>query len=172
MDDARDPVYDDCHQTNLINSVHLIPLFSSQGEKLNSNLNYFYSDTQPTGYGFTLVPVQTGDRFDVCDEDNCTVGVAKVMSVDFLQAEKSDRMTPRGGVAEKHVGVSLTCDIGYQDGSHGLLNLQSQTLQVCGIATVLRRSRAVLATTAMIKDVLLPGVGLCRLYPPSLPLQA
>ena len=68
-----------------------------RGEKLNENSNYFYSDTQPDGYGFSLVAVEAGNVFDICDQDNCVVGRATVESVDTMHKEIASKVTSTTG---------------------------------------------------------------------------
>lgn len=145
---------------------------TQQSEKFNENSNYFYSDTQPDGYGFELVVAETGDEFDICDEENCVVGRATVESVDSLLPEIASKLTPSNGAIEKHVPITVTCTITNQVGSRGLLCLQTEeTLQVSGVAVVVRERRSALATTIMIQDVTLPTFGVCRLCQPQVPLQ-
>ena len=115
--------------------------------------------------------VEAEDVFDICDKDNCVVGRARVESIDIMHKEIASRLTAKTGGIEKHIPVTLTCAITNQVGPHGLLCLQSEeTLQVSGIAVVVKERRSGLASTTMIKDVTLPAFGLCRLCQPQVPL--
>ena len=113
-----------------------------------------------------------GDVYDICDEENCLVGQAKVESVDSVLQEIASKLNRANGAIEKHIPVTITCTITNQVGSHGLLSLQTEeTLQVSGVAVIVRERRSAMASTVMIKDVVLPTFGMCRLYQPQVPLH-
>lgn len=51
------------------------------GDSYNSNDNYFWSDTHPEGYGFSLSLVQEGDKFTLIDANGFPVATAEVNKV-------------------------------------------------------------------------------------------
>lgn len=55
---------------------------------LNSNSNYFWTDSHPSGFGFELRAVPCGSEFNIYAEDRC-VGHASVFRVDNPQYEKT-----------------------------------------------------------------------------------
>ncbi|KAK4312464.1 hypothetical protein Pmani_016127 [Petrolisthes manimaculis] len=103
------------------------------GDKLNNNENYFWSDSNPEGYGFTIQAVSPGDYFRIrssCDED---LGRARVFRADVPQVEESTTISTEGHLT-KRVRVTLTCDITFN-------NEEDHTLIVTGTAVVERRGR-------------------------------
>ncbi|KAK3881366.1 hypothetical protein Pcinc_014197 [Petrolisthes cinctipes] len=103
------------------------------GDKLNNNENYFWSDSNPEGYGFTIQAVSPGDYFRIrssCDED---LGRARVFRADVPQVEESTTISAEGHLT-KRVRVTLTCDITFN-------NEEDHTLIVTGTAVVERRGR-------------------------------
>ena len=47
----------------------------------NFNDNYFYSDTNPSGYGFSLQLLKMGDEFTVYDNSKNAIGEATVVKI-------------------------------------------------------------------------------------------
>lgn len=61
--------------------------FAPDKNCLNSNSNYFWTDSHPSGFGFELRAVHSGAEFKILAEDRC-VGQASVFRVDNPQYEK------------------------------------------------------------------------------------
>lgn len=125
-----------------------------KGETLNSNSNYFYSDTHDDGYGFSLISVENGNMFTVSDIDSHMVGEATVIMVDS-QHERNTEIASDGSII-KELDVTFTCTIDYWQ-HHGMMPLYSQEqLKLSGLA-VIQRNRPV---TKYIKEIELPHHGL------------
>lgn len=99
---------------------------------LNSNENYFWSDSHPEGYGFSIQAVVPGDSFRIMSSGE-EIGRAQVFRADLPQVEESSTVSSAGHVTKK-VRVTVTCDITF----HGE---DDRTLAVTGTAVVVRRGR-------------------------------
>ncbi|ELT96169.1 hypothetical protein CAPTEDRAFT_177942 [Capitella teleta] len=129
----------------------------------NSNDNYFYSDTFPAGYGFSVVAIADGDAFTVVDDDDdAPVGEGVITQVG-LQKEISSHVEEDGSVV-KRVAVQFCCDVKYGSNKHGLLPLfHEYTLLLNGVAVMVKRKAGRLAETESIEQLELPLLGSCRL---------
>ncbi len=97
--------------------------------------------------------------------------MATIDSIDSPQ-EESNSTTSSKSVIEKHVPITVTCTVEYQTGTHGLMSLYSEeTVQVSGVALIVRKSRGACASTTEITGFSLPVIGPCRLCQPRVPLQ-
>lgn len=138
-----------------------------QGETLNRNSNYFWSDSQPEGYGFAIELLKEGTSFDICDEENRFIGTAKVESVDPHQQEVSCQV--HDGAIEKHVSLTFTCTVHYSAEPHGLMSLRSQELiQVSGVAVAIKSKKQKTAVIKCVNDISLPYRGSCTFCPASI----
>jgi len=104
-----------------------------EGKSLNQNENYFWSDTNPEGYGFTIQAVCPGETFTIIRRGIEEIGRAQVFRADLPQVEESTTTKADGSVL-KHVRVTITCDVSF----HGQ---QDHTLVVTGTAVVVRKGR-------------------------------
>jgi hypothetical protein len=132
-----------------------------EGGKLNEpNENYFYSDTNPAGFGLTLVAVEAEDQFSVTAlEDMHPLAEAKIVSV-LEEKELSSRLEADKSLV-KEVRVTITFDIAYVGGHHGMLPIYlPHRLRATGIAMIERKHRARKAFTTFIKDIEIPHHGL------------
>jgi hypothetical protein len=67
-----------------------------EGEKYNFNDNYFWSDSEPNGFGFTLVAVQSSDKLTIYGSDGSgVIGEVKVERVIGHQEEISSQVSYR-----------------------------------------------------------------------------
>lgn len=112
---------------------------------LNNNNNYFWSDSNPEGYGFSIQAVSPGDGFRIMSSSGKELGHAQVFRADAPQLEESSSVSPEG-VVTKRVRVTVTCDTTF----HGE---EDHTLIVTGTAVVVRRGRV--AVVQRIEDVAL-----------------
>lgn len=64
------------------------------GETLNNNENYFWSDSRPEGYAFTVSAVEAGDKFVIYDEMSRVVGDVDIIEVDERQTEEKTVYEP------------------------------------------------------------------------------
>lgn len=130
-----------------------------EGETLNHNSNYFYSDTHPEGYGFSLVAAEPEDLFVVHD-DTRPVAEARLEMV-LNEKELSSEVEEDGSFVKK-VAITFTCSIEYSGNKHGLMPLYtSERLQLDGMAIITRNRRARKAYTKFIKNVDLQHHGNC-----------
>ncbi|ROT69316.1 hypothetical protein C7M84_012510 [Penaeus vannamei] len=110
---------------------------------LNNNENYFWSDSHPEGYGFSIQAVVPGDSFRIMSSSGEEVGRAQVFRADLPQVEESSTVSSEGHVT-KRVRVTVTCDVTF----HGE---DDRTLAVTGTAVVVRRGRV--ARALRLEDV-------------------
>ena len=130
-----------------------------EGDNLNVNDNYFYSDTHPNGYGFSLQALCPGDKFTVFNEDQHAVASATIGKV--RSQKELSCVTTESGDVEKTVWVVFRCDLRYSgDGSFmSLLATQSSELQAILVITKPKRSR--IANVKCIPEISLEHVGTC-----------
>lgn len=112
---------------------------------LNNNENYFWSDSNPDGYGFSIQAVSPGDDFRIVNSSGDELGHARVFRTDTPQVEEDSSVSPEGCVT-KRVRVTVTCDVAF----HGE---DDHTVIVTGTAVLVRRGR--LASVQKIEDVAL-----------------
>ena len=129
------------------------------------NDNYFWSDSHPEGFAFSLCVVDAGQTFDLCsNEDFREIGSVVFEGIDNAQQEVSSQVLPDGTIVKK-VKVVAEAFFQYSADPHGLLSLHSEeSLQITGIATVERPRRSRKAITKSI-EIDHPDFGLCSLYP-------
>lgn len=108
------------HDTKMLSKGQALPLLSigmGYGKRMTfaseshiSNDNFFWSDSNPEGYGFALQLVKVNDKFTVKDANNESVGIATVQKLMGPQVEVGHRLT-EGSHIEKRARVSLYCNI-------------------------------------------------------------
>ncbi|XP_013383647.1 uncharacterized protein LOC106154000 [Lingula anatina] len=125
-----------------------------KGETCNTNTHFFWSDSRPEGYAFSLQAVVPGDQFLVQDKRECVIGHAFVNRVDPAQLETFTATS--GGTTEKRVQVTAWCTIDF--GSWSQTNVY-----VTGVAHVVKKKGNREATTLKVEGVDLPSVGACNL---------
>jgi len=132
-------------------------------ETKNINNNYFYSDTRQQGYGFSIVAVQPGDSFTVLDADHRPVGTGTIEETEIAQRELATQVRKNGDVI-KQVAVTFSCNVRYgaRKGAFPLCN--EHTLELSGIAIVVKKKRASSATTQEIEQLELPLLGPCSFH--------
>lgn len=130
-----------------------------EGDTLNLNMNYFYSDTHPAGLGFSLIALQPGDTFVINDLDGHPLGEGTIEDV-ANQRELSTHVEEDRSVV-KQVVVSFSCYVNYSAG-HGLMPLQSgESFQLTAVAIVVKQKNKKKAQTRFIEKLDLPGTGPC-----------
>ncbi len=133
-----------------------------EGDCLNSNFNYFYSDTRPQGYGFEIVALETGYRFGIQNEQGFTIGDGIVTEV---ISQKEIQSIQEGTTLQKCIGVIFTCDVTYGSTHQGLVPLRTEdSLQLSGIAKVEKSNGQRKAVTRVIEPLELPCYGQCTLH--------
>ncbi|XP_042218431.1 uncharacterized protein LOC121863739 [Homarus americanus] len=113
-------------------------------DNLNNNENYFWSDSNPEGYGFSIQAISPGDDFKIISSSGKDLGRARVFRADAPQVEESYNVSSEGHVT-KRVRVTVTCDVTFLGEDH--------TLVVTGTAVVVRRGRV--ACVQRLEDVAL-----------------
>lgn len=76
-------------------------------EKRNANDNYFWSDSYPSGYGFSIHVISVGEKFTICDANHLAIGTCEIIEVDEAQFELEDDETVEDSVVTKHVEVEM-----------------------------------------------------------------
>lgn len=135
-----------------------------ESAKLNVNMNYFWSDSQPEGYAFSLEVLHNDTTFHIHDDDDRQIGTAYVEAVDVAQTELSTNVNKKGCVTKK-VAVTFCCLLQYGADPHGVLSLYSkQQLHLTGIAISEKSKHARKASLKMV-NVSLPTFGPCIFFP-------
>jgi len=81
-------------------------------DRRNENDNYFWSDSYPDGYGFSIHVINTGEKFTICDANHLAIGTCEVIEVEEGQVEIEDEETVGDdGRVTKHVQVELLCNV-------------------------------------------------------------
>ncbi|XP_038048017.1 uncharacterized protein LOC119722077 [Patiria miniata] len=138
-------------------------------ESLNDNTNFFWSDTNPSGYGFGIVAVQTGDEMVLTDLARRPIGTGTVEEASPCQLELGtetldDRDTGKKALV-KRVSVIMKVRLRYTCERHGIRSIRaSETVIVRGVAQVIKRSGESKAYTKCIEQLELPHLGECLLY--------
>ncbi|XP_035687219.1 uncharacterized protein LOC118423246 [Branchiostoma floridae] len=131
-----------------------------QGEKLNKNSNYFWSDSHPNGFGFSIVAVNTNDEYTLCSMDGRPIGKVHVGSVPLPQREITSEVVD--GKVVKRILVTMTCTVQYEEERHGFRSvLQDEDFVVTGIALVEKEKGSRQANLKTIEDITLPIIGRC-----------
>ncbi|XP_064112972.1 uncharacterized protein LOC135219817 [Macrobrachium nipponense] len=114
------------------------------GDKMNQNENYFWSDTNPEGYGFSIQAVAPGDAFRIMSSSGEDLGRAQVFRADAPQVEEKTEVSAADGKVTKRVRVTVTCDVSFHEED-------DQTVIVTGTAVVVRKGRT--AQVQRLEDV-------------------
>ncbi|XP_046390726.1 uncharacterized protein LOC124159158 [Ischnura elegans] len=75
--------------------------FEADTNRLNSNGNYFWSDSHPNGFAFELVVVSPGDKFTVHDANHLAMGTLEVVRMEMPQMETGQRLSAETTDGEK-----------------------------------------------------------------------
>lgn len=138
--------------------------FSS--DVLNSNEFYFWSDSEPNGFAFSIQAVEIGQKFIVQDSMDSEVGEVVINKICGPQEEVSMDSGENGVI--KRVHVTVMCSVTYyQRHNHGLIELvSSKNEEVMTGEAILSKPRAVRkAKLASIDRAFLARVGHCKLIP-------
>ena len=134
-----------------------------QGETLNNNENYFWSDSSPEGFAFNIEAVKEDDCFIVTDADSQVVGNAVVEKAYFPQIER-DTIVEDNAVV-KHVHVKFMCSIKSLSNDHTYINLNIKDFEfVEGTAELVKEKGAKEAYVRCVHNVYFQKFGMCRLH--------
>ncbi|XP_076466320.1 uncharacterized protein LOC143297751 [Babylonia areolata] len=134
------------------------------GDSLIFNDNYFWSDSDPSGFAFSLDAVQPGDELKVYGNDGTgVIGEVKVIRVPGVQKEIS-REVVNGNVV-KRAQVTLECQVMYYQCQQGRLNMKlSDVEHMTGEAVIVKKKKSRVAALDSIHGVVLACVpGQCTL---------
>ncbi|XP_052711948.1 uncharacterized protein LOC128186203 [Crassostrea angulata] len=132
------------------------------GETLNNNENYFWSDSRPEGYAFTVCAVEAGDKFVIYDEMSHVVGDVDIIEVEESQTEEKTVYEP--DYVKKIVRVRLTANIQYHIHHGMLMDVTDHVTNLEGTAVLVRHRGSMAATLQQISDVNVPRFGKCSLW--------
>eukprot|EP01135_Chromosphaera_perkinsii_P005763 Nk52_evm6s360 gene=Nk52_evmTU6s360 len=100
-------------------ALHLTSLGMGMGKRIHfdgemfGNENYFWSDSNPTGYAFAISAVERGDKMAVLDNDLEVLASIEVIHVDEAQFEKASKVYNREDVIVMNSEVELVQDCSY-----------------------------------------------------------
>lgn len=111
-----------------------------EGETLNENNNYFWSDSHVHGYGFQLETISHEDIYNIFDTKTGEV-IGRVLINDTSLTDDVTTSTTVGelGYVEKEVQVHFNCDVMFNDPTNGH-NLYIEGVPVKGKAIVVREN--------------------------------
>ena len=133
-----------------------------QGETHNHNENYFWSDSRPEGYAFSVCAVEVGDKFVLYDEMSRAVGDVDIIDVDEKQTELKTDYEPY--YVTKHVRVHLTVNIKYHMHHGMIMDVTDHVINTEGTAEIVRNRSSLKATVQQIGDVHVQRLGKCSLW--------
>nr|CAD7266478.1 unnamed protein product [Timema shepardi] len=86
-----------------------------EGDSLNDNDNYFWSDSWPLGFAFELEVTRPGEKYTLHDANSVAVGTSEIVEMTSPQEEVSHVILDDGSV-EKTVRVRLLCKVEWFEG--------------------------------------------------------
>ncbi|GFN84678.1 glutamate synthase [Plakobranchus ocellatus] len=137
-----------------------------EDDTLNHNECYFWSDSEPSGFAFSIHAVDEGQKFLIQDEDDAVLGEVCVEAIHEPQEESS--MEAVKGRVTKYVAVTLTCQVTYyHKHHHGLIELMAheELETVSGQAVMVRPKASAKASLQAIESIFLPRLGKCKFVP-------
>jgi len=136
------------------------------GDTLNFNENYFWTDSNSQGYAFSIEAVHEGDEFSIIDSNHQPVGTAVIETADFPQVELNT--TVKDGKVVKDVKVRFSCFIKHNNVNTGvgsLINVNAQDFEMVeGTAQIVKERGSRKATVRCVKDVYFQSFGRCSLH--------
>ncbi|XP_052811561.1 uncharacterized protein LOC128239116 [Mya arenaria] len=136
-----------------------------QGDRLNFNDCFFWTDSNPNGFAFTIEAVREGDAYRVVDADGQEVGHVEVHKVDFPQIELGTKIEDNSSVV-KNVRVRFACSVKHTHFSdHSLINVNTQDFEIVeGIAELVKGRGQKEAVVRCVRDVHFKSLGRCTLH--------
>jgi len=138
------------------------------GKTKNNNECYFWSDSEPSGFAFSISAVDDTHKFSVLDSEDTIVAEGVVTQV-HEQQEETDMAVSKDGIT-KWVNVTLTCAITYHNRHHhGLMDMMAleDTETFMGSAVLRKARRSRKAELVAVENVFLQRLGNCTLIPDS-----
>ncbi|XP_065200264.1 uncharacterized protein LOC135831590 isoform X2 [Planococcus citri] len=129
--------------------------FAPDEKSLNSNQNYFWTDSWPSGFGFELRAVHCNAKFKIYADDRC-VGFASVFRADSPQCEEKQVLVrgEDGVTVVKYVHVDITCHVVLRisENENDVTNAE-QVMRVSGTAMLKKSSRDKIARLDRIENI-------------------
>lgn len=111
-----------------------------EGDTLNENENFFWSDSRIHGYGFLLQTIRNEDTFHILDtKTGQKVGRVLINNPALKDDEVITTTVGEKGYIEKEVNVQFTCDVILIDYSNNQ-NIFIEDVSVQGKAIVVREN--------------------------------
>lgn len=136
------------------------------GDQLNNNECYFWSDSEPVGYAFSIHAVDEGQKFLLMDSEEAVVGEGVVASIHEPQEEISMNAGKNG--VTKRVNVTLTFSLTYYHRHHhGLVDIMVHENQetISGEAVLHKARGSRKASLVAIENIFLQRFGECKFIP-------
>lgn len=135
-----------------------------KGDTLNNNECFFWSDSMPDGYAFSIVALLPKERFIVYNGAGRSVADVVIETVETPGVELSSTIDT--GSINKHVQTRFACSMNYHHRHHGLLVdvISQEVLDLSGIVEVVKGKREREAQVVCIKNVFVPLFGECTLW--------
>ena len=138
------------------------------GDSLNNNDCFFWSDSDPEGFAFSIQAVDEGSNFLITvDGEEGVVGEARITKIHEPQEETSMTSHKDGSVV-KSVHVTMTLSLTYYHRHHhGLVDVmhREDTESVSGDAMLTKAKRSRRAELSVVDNVFLQRFGKCKLIP-------
>lgn len=135
-----------------------------QGDSLNENTNYFWSDSAVNGYGFTFQAIGHENAFNIFDtKTGQVIGRVLINNPSIVDDAVLSTAVGERGYIEKEVKVQFSCDVILYDDTNNQ-NMFVEDVSVLGKAVVVRES---LASKAKVNQIFLEDfvVDSCLLLP-------
>jgi hypothetical protein len=134
-----------------------------EGCTRNYNPNFFWSDSIPEGFGFSIQAVAKNDKFGALTDEGRPAAEITVQDV-LNQIEISQEIN--NGAIFKTIKVTLICDIVHMTDPHGMMPLRSNSFDtVIEARAILEKPKG--AREATLKEVMasdVPFIGSCILH--------
>ncbi|KAH3728057.1 uncharacterized protein LOC127852222 isoform X2 [Dreissena polymorpha] len=133
-----------------------------QGDRLNFNDCYFWSDSSTDGFAFSVEAIREGNSFLVLTADLQEVGTVQVHKVDYPQKELGTRV--ENSAVTKEVRVRFACSVRHRQ-TRSLINVSTQNFQVAeGVAELVKERGQKEATVTCIRGVRIETIVVCTLH--------
>lgn len=140
-----------------------------KGDTLNFNDCFFWTDSSPNGFAFTINAIKEGDEFSIIDADHQHIGTAIVQDTEFPQIEEETIV--KGTAIVKTVKVRFSCFVKHNNlnlGAGSLINVNAQDFEMVeGIAELVKERGSKEAVVRCIKNVYFQSYGKCNLHSES-----
>ncbi|KAL4232716.1 hypothetical protein ACF0H5_007404 [Mactra antiquata] len=134
-----------------------------EGDSLNFNDNYFWSDSIPEGFAFSIESVREGEVYVIIDSKSQEIGCVEIEKTDFPQVEESTHMEGKSVV--KNVKVRFACLLKMNMYNQRLINITPQEVEIVeGTAEVVKERGSNDSVVRCIKDVYFQSLGWCTLH--------